>query len=294
MPRYNPLPGDRIPNTDIILVEEYTINRYYRGESSALRMGRFKCFCGNEFKTNLTNVRNKITSSCGCIRKKKNNHMRNREQLSIEKVRSRKEQVTLALNLYEEIKDELDAAIKRKRVKEVLLIKVTNIHAELYGHPKRQPCVNCVQTWKNWFNDIRKAWDRRYELKVYNRAEEEKIELEKQRVLSRVGKTYGKDLSGEILVKKEDNQLDLIDAINEAENSLPPPYEDTHSDPLAKSKGLSPEEDSMGLNVEDEIDLNSLKYPELRKIAKEMQMKNIPKKKVDLIKRIEVGEILEV
>lgn len=36
------------------------------------RYGIYKCFCGNEFKTQIQSIKSGATSSCGCYRKKEN------------------------------------------------------------------------------------------------------------------------------------------------------------------------------------------------------------------------------
>ena len=50
----------------LILLED--LGRMYPNEKSTVkaRYGIFKCYCGNEFKTQITRVKNGYTKSCGC------------------------------------------------------------------------------------------------------------------------------------------------------------------------------------------------------------------------------------
>lgn len=53
------------------LIED--LGMLYASEKSKrkYRFGLFKCFCGNEFKVQITMVKNKNTNSCGCLQKQR-------------------------------------------------------------------------------------------------------------------------------------------------------------------------------------------------------------------------------
>lgn len=54
-------------------IGDITFIKEVERKSKYIRIGIFRCICGNEFETTLTNVKAKITRSCGCSRNKLNN-----------------------------------------------------------------------------------------------------------------------------------------------------------------------------------------------------------------------------
>lgn len=53
---------------ELVLLEDLGINYSSYLKKYKRHFGLFKCFCGNEFKSQISNVQNRNTKSCGCLR----------------------------------------------------------------------------------------------------------------------------------------------------------------------------------------------------------------------------------
>ena len=58
-------------NKNLVLIED--LGMLYPTVNSKLkaRYGFYKCYCGNEFKTQMSGVKRNTTKSCGCLHKEK-------------------------------------------------------------------------------------------------------------------------------------------------------------------------------------------------------------------------------
>lgn len=60
--------GDIINNCTFLSYEGFDIGKV-RGEY--IKLGKFKCHCGNEFITRISSLKSKHTNSCGCLNKRR-------------------------------------------------------------------------------------------------------------------------------------------------------------------------------------------------------------------------------
>ena len=61
----------------LILLEDLGMQYATEKSKSKRRFGLYKCFCGNEFRTNIQSVKNKLTTSCGCIGRNNKHNLAN-------------------------------------------------------------------------------------------------------------------------------------------------------------------------------------------------------------------------
>lgn len=60
-------------NKNLVLIEDLGMLYPNLTSKRKKRYGLYKCFCGNEFRTRVENVKNRNTKSCGCINGTKHN-----------------------------------------------------------------------------------------------------------------------------------------------------------------------------------------------------------------------------
>ena len=58
-------------NKELMLIEDLGMLYPTEKSKNKARFGLFKCFCGNEFKTQISDIKGGHTKSCGCFSKRK-------------------------------------------------------------------------------------------------------------------------------------------------------------------------------------------------------------------------------
>ena len=63
-------------NKELMLIEDLGMQYATEKSKNKARFGLFKCFCGNEFKTQISDIKGGHTKSCGCFSKRKTHGLR--------------------------------------------------------------------------------------------------------------------------------------------------------------------------------------------------------------------------